>query len=213
LLKRNAEVLFYASLLTALSPLVAQVPSPPIGAISITPDSVPGTGPAFTQVFTITFADPGLWPASAVADVLINNNLDGQAACYFAIVPPPPPPSPPPSVKTLGYVYLADDAGDGGYAGGSPLTVTSANFGGSLSNSQCTIAPVAPATGVNPISIQANWMSFTVSVTFTPGFGGNKLVWAAARDGSNNSGWQAIGSWTVPWTQPPGPAHRVEGVG
>jgi hypothetical protein len=69
----------------------AGVPSPPLGPISVTPSSVSSSlPPAFTQTFTFTFADPGLWAANSVADVLINNYLDSQLACYFAIVPSGP---------------------------------------------------------------------------------------------------------------------------
>jgi hypothetical protein len=54
---------------------------------------------------TFTFSDSNGYSSLAVVDVLINNYIDGQHACYFAFVPTGP---------TSGYLYLVDDAGDRG---------------------------------------------------------------------------------------------------
>ena len=124
---------------------------------------------------TVSSATGLLAPASqtstgSVADVLINNYLDGQQACYFAIVPSGP---------TSGYLYLVDDNDDTTtYVPGSPLTVSSTSSG-SLQNSQCTVTPVPPQTGASPISLEANWLSFTVSIKLKSAFAGNRGVWAA----------------------------------
>ena len=42
-------------------------------------------------------------------------------------------------------------------------------------------------------------LSLTLKVSFLPGFAGNRVVWAAARDaaGGNNTDWQAVGTWVV----------------
>jgi hypothetical protein len=40
-----------------------------------------------------------------------------------------------------------------------------------------------------------------LNITFKPGFGGNKIVYRAARNSAqNNTGWQALGVWQVPFT-------------
>jgi hypothetical protein len=154
------------------------------------PTSVsPGSGSAFSQVFTFTFTDPNGYSDLSVLDVLINNYLDGVGACYFAWVP---------SGASAGYVYLVDDAGDGGYAGGSPMFVPTSN---SLSNSQCTIS----GTG-SSVSSNGNTLTLTLAITFTSGFAGNKIFYMAARSNTQNSGWQALGTWNVPGAAPVGPA-------
>jgi hypothetical protein len=67
-----------------------------------------------TQTFTLRFTDQAGAADLSVLDVLINNYLDGQSACYVAVVP---------SSAGRGYLYLVDNAGDGGYAAGSPMSL------------------------------------------------------------------------------------------
>ncbi|HYW42137.1 MAG TPA: hypothetical protein VE959_04730, partial [Bryobacteraceae bacterium] len=44
-------------------------------------------------------------------------------------------------------------------------------------------------------------LTLTLNISYTAGFGGNKLVYLAARDlEGGNSGWQALGVWQVPFT-------------
>ena len=78
----------------------------------IAPTSVDTTasGVAY-QAYSFTFGDSAGASDLAVLDVLINDYLDGQHACYFAFTPSGP---------SSGYIYLVDDAGDGGYVSGSP---------------------------------------------------------------------------------------------
>jgi hypothetical protein len=43
-----------------------------------------------------------------------------------------------------------------------------------------------------------NLLTLTLNVTFKTGLAGNRVVYMAARDqAENNSGWQALGTWTV----------------
>jgi hypothetical protein len=149
----------------------------------------PGAGSGFTQSFTFTFQDPLGYADLGVVDVLINNSLDGVGACYFALTP---------ASATSGYLYLVDDAGDGGYVSGTPMLLPSSN---SLENSQCTIN----GTG-SSVSASGNTLTLTVAVTFTSGFAGNKIFYTAARSTTQNSGWQALGTWNVPGSVPAGPA-------
>ena len=45
----------------------------------------------------------------------------------------------------------------------------------------------------------ATTLTLKLNVTFTAGFGGNQVVYLAARDqAGDNSGWQASGVWQVP---------------
>jgi len=42
-------------------------------------------------------------------------------------------------------------------------------------------------------------MTLVLNMSFTGSFDGNRVIYVAARDTTeaNNSGWQAMGSWTV----------------
>jgi hypothetical protein len=160
----------------------------------LTPTAVsPASGNAATQVFTFTFSDSAGYADLSVLDILINNYLDGQQACYVAIVP---------ASASSGYLYLVDDAGDGGYVSGTPLLLpTSSN----LHNSQCTIS----GTG-SSVSGSGNTLTVKLAITFTSGFAGNRIFYMAARSNTQNSGWQALGTWDVPGAAPTGPS--VSGV-
>ncbi len=115
-------------------------------------------------------------------DVLTNSFLVGNNACYFAYVPTTP---------TNGYLYLVDDAGDGGYAPGSPIGLSS---GGTLQNSQCSIN----TAGSSALG-SGNTLTLNLAITFKAGFAGNQVFFMAARNNSTgNSDWQAAGSVTVP---------------
>jgi len=130
----------------------------------------PAAGSGFVQTFAFNFSDPFGWRDLSVVNALINNSLDGQQSCYLAYVVP------------SGSLALVDDAGD---AGGP--------FAGSQ-NSQCVVSLVSAAGNGATLTL-------TLNVTFKSGFGGNKIVYLAARDSvQNNTGWQALGVWQVPFT-------------
>ena len=149
------------------------------------PDQMAADG---STTMTFTFGDSSGWASLAVVDVLINGPLDGTTACYFAFVP---------TGSSSGYLYLVDDAGDGGYVFGSPMYMDPTH-GTVLHNTQCSIN-VAGST----VSASGNRLTLTMNVTFFPsatigGFNGNVAIYLAARDnGTGNSGWQALGSWYV----------------
>jgi hypothetical protein len=151
---------------------------------------VPGSGSGYSQTFTFTFSDPAGYTDLSVLDILINNYLDGIGACYVALVP---------VTASSGYLYLVADAG-GGYVSGTPVLLPS---GGSFGNSQCTIN----GTG-SSFSGSGNTLTVTLNITFNAGFAGNKIFYMAARSATQNSGWQALGTWDVP-----GPAVVGPGVG
>lgn len=152
-------------------------PSGP-GVAGMNPARSSGTG----QMYTFTFTDTNGYRDLAVLDILTNSFLDGIAACYLAYAP---------TSATTGYLYLVDNAGDGGYAGGSPMAIGSS---GQLQNSQCTINAAASSA-----SASGNTLTLNLAMTFSSSFAGNQIFYVAARNGSTgNSGWQAAGSVTVP---------------
>jgi hypothetical protein len=149
----------------------------------------PASGSGASQTFTFTFSDPAGWQNLSVVDVLINPALDGRHACYVAFVP---------SGASAGSVFLVNDAGDAGgpYAG---LVLPG---GGTVSNSQCTIAGAGSS-----VSATGNTLTLNLAIAFSAGFGGNKVIYIAAQNkSSGNSGWQALATWRIPAAQAAGPA-------
>jgi hypothetical protein len=142
----------------------------------------PASGSSAMQVYAFTFTDSKGWQDISVANILINSAIDGRGACYAAFVPSGP---------NSGALYLVDDAGDaaGPYQG---MTLPSA---GSISNGQCSIASVGT---VQPVSASGNTLTLTLAIRFSAGFGGNRIVYLAARSNTQNSGWQALGTVSVP---------------
>jgi uncharacterized repeat protein (TIGR01451 family) len=141
--------------------------------------SQPSSGAGTSQGFTFQFSHPSGWQNLGVVNILVNNALDGRRACYLAYV------------VQSSALYLVNDAGQAGgpYAGsvtlGSPATIQ---------NSQCTV-------GLTSAAGNGNTLALTLNITFAASFGGNKIAYVAARDGSgNNSNWQALGVWQVPWS-------------
>jgi len=114
-----------------------------------------------------------------VVDVLINNFIDGRQACYLAYV------------ASTNALILLDDPGDaaGPYAGS-----IAPGGSGSVQNSQCMVSGAGSA-----VSAVSNTLTLTLNITFKAAFTGNRVVYAARRDGAggNNTDWQAMGTSTV----------------
>lgn len=153
----------------------------------------PASGSNTSQTFTFTFNDPSGWQSLSVADILINNFLDGRQACYVAFVP---------SGASAGSVYLVNDAGNAG----GPYSGMVLPGSGTVQNSQCTI------NGANSsVSNNGNTLTLTLAMTFSGTFSGNKIIYMSEQDTTpNNSGWQTMGTWGVPGGSITGPA--VSGV-
>jgi len=158
---------------------------PPVLAVS----TGPASGGGASQTFTFVFSHSEGYQNLAVVDVLINSVLDGRSACYVAFVP---------SGASSGSLFLVDDAGDAG----GPYQGIVLPGSGAVSNSQCAIRGAGSSA-----SGSGNTLTLTLAITFKAGFPGNKVVYLSARDtSSNNTGWQALGTWGVPGPQTAGPA-------
>lgn len=123
-----------------------------------------------SQSYVFQFSDPGGWQALSVVNVLFNHSLDGRQACYLAYSVPD------------NVLYLVPDSGTGLLPG---LVL---NGSGSTGNSQCTVSGAGSSA-----SGSGNNLTLTLNVSFNSSFGGDKVVYMAARDASNNSGWQTMG--------------------
>jgi virginiamycin B lyase len=150
-----------------------------LNGVPVAVGSQPPSGTGNSQSFTFQFSHPNGWQNLGIVNILVSNALDARNACYLAYST---------QASTL---YLVNDAGDAGgpFAGFVALGSSSA-----IQNSQCSVTLVsASGTGTT--------LSLTLNMTFKAGFGGNKITYVAARDQSgNNSNWQALGVWQVPWT-------------
>jgi len=143
---------------------------PGVGSVS------PARSSASSGLFTFTFTDTKGAQDIAVANVLINSAIDGRHACYVAFVPP-------------ASLYLVDNTGDAG----GPYSGMVIPGIGSVNNSQCTIS----GTG-SSVAMSGNNLTLTLSINFSPGFGGNQIIYMAARSNTASSGWQVAGTVSVP---------------
>ncbi|HYW45293.1 MAG TPA: hypothetical protein VE959_20695 [Bryobacteraceae bacterium] len=136
----------------------------------------PGRGAA-TATFSFKFSDTKGFQDLGVMDILVNNFLDGRQACYLAYA------------RATNTLYLMNDAGNG-LLPGQLLSVA-----GSLGNGQCTVT--WGSSGV--VNTSGNELSLNLNLEFGAGFTGNRVFYLAARDGNeaNNTGWQAMATWTV----------------
>ena len=154
-------------------------PGPASSGPSVT-GVTPATSGAASQTYIFTFTDTNGWQDIAVANVLINSAIDGRHACFLAFVP---------TSASAGSVFLVDDAGDGA----GPYSGVVVPGPGSASNSQCSIAGAGSS-----VNSTGNTLILTLAIAFTQSFSGNQIVYAAARSLTLSSGWQAVGTATVP---------------
>jgi len=113
--------------------------------------------------------------------VLINNALNGESACYFALVVSP---------TSEGTLYLVGDGTPGSptYAGVENLPTNT-----TLSNSQCSLN-----LGHASVNAAGNTLILELPITFSNTFTGNKIFYVGAREASATSGWQIVGTTTLP---------------
>jgi len=144
--------------------------SPAVGGMT------PASGTGMAQTLTFTFTDTSGFADLGVVNILVNDFLNGNQACYLAYSRP------------SNVLYLVNDAGS------ALLPGLVMNGSGSLNNSQCSVNGVGSTVVGN-----GNTLTVTLNMAFTPSFVGNRVVYAAARDVTDlqNSGWQAVGAWKV----------------
>ncbi len=160
-----------------------------LNGVPVAVGQTPASGSGNTQNFTFQFSHPSGFQNLGVVNILINNFLDGLKACYLAYI-----------VQSSTLVLVDDQGHAGGpFAGAAVLGDTS-----TIQNGQCGVV-LTNAVG------SGSTLTLTLNITFKPAFGGNRIVFVAARDqAQGNTDWQALGVWQVPFT-PPG-AIAVTGV-
>jgi hypothetical protein len=149
-------------------------------AFAATPPSLVSLSPAVSnggsQILAVSFSAPGGYQTLDVLNILINTYLDGRQACYLAYS------------RSANALYIVADNGDASQITGKVMDGT-----GAVANSQCTVTlanSFASGSGAT--------FTLVLNLSFSASFGGNKVVYAAARDLSqNNSGWQTMGAHWV----------------
>ena len=145
----------------------------------------PSSGSGNTVTFTAQYSHPaGAGSLTAVA-LLLNTTASLNFACYVTYNP-----------ATNLFALANDDASTG--------SVSVTPGGGSGANNQCTLNGAGSSA-----SIAGTNLTLTVSLTFQPGFAGDKTVYLYAADAVTNTGFLAKGTWSV--TIPP-PVPSVDSV-
>jgi hypothetical protein len=137
----------------------------------------PASGSGTTQTFHLSFSDPTGATSITSAAVLFNTSATETSGCAVLYN------------RSLNTLTVLTDAG------ATPSTVLTPGGSGTVENSQCTLA----ATG-SAASVSGNSLTVDVALTFKSTFSGAKNSYLKASNSSGSSGWQMLGSWTIPAT-------------
>jgi hypothetical protein len=140
--------------------------------IAMAPGRGGGRGPYPLQ---FTYRDTDGYTDLVSTTVLLNSYLDGGGACYLGYHVP------------SNAVLLLNDPGNA-YL---PWLVLGST--GTVENSQCRI--YSQGSGAQGSGTD---LTLTLVIEFKAAFAGERVFYLSAQDGTSTSGWQAVGSWTVP---------------
>jgi hypothetical protein len=146
--------------------------APVVSAVSVTPNA--GTGTA--QSFALHYSDSAGVSDLATVWVWFTANFSGSSAnsCMLYYVP---------GTNQLNLLNNAGSAWMPGTRGTS----------GTLSNSQCSVNLAA-----STVTSSGTDLTLNLPMTFTSAYSGAKSTYMYAAGSNANSGWQNLGSWTVP---------------
>jgi hypothetical protein len=143
----------------------------PIAALSVTPAS----GSGMSQTFSFLLSDSKGFAAISSSQIIVNNPISVANGCYVFFN------------RAQSLLYLNDNAGT---AWQGPITIGQST---TLQNSQCTISAAGSS-----VSAAGNNLTLNVAITFTAAFAGAQNVYIEVYDGTLDTGWLQLGSWTVP---------------
>ncbi len=146
----------------------------PLSSSPVPVSTTPVSGSGFSQTFALQYADPLGFTDLTNLWVWFTSTFNTVTSANSCIAY---------YVRATNQINLINDAGTAILSSAAPGAVVS------LSNSQCSIN-MAAAT-VTPSGIN-------LPVTFTAGYAGAKGIFMFASGLSANSGWQSMGTWTVP---------------
>ena len=151
-----------------------------ISAVSVTPSS----GSGFSQTFQFLYTDTHGAGDLSFTSMLFTPQFStwvSTNSCELSY-----------SIQTNELSLMNDN--------GSDWLIMRVGETGLLQNSRCSV-------NMAGVSVTPNGNALTVSLplTFTPGFAGTQQIWSSADNLTINSGWQQMGSWTVPAPVPSTP--------
>jgi hypothetical protein len=138
--------------------------------LSVTPNS----GSGATQAFAFQISDSGGYADFQQLAVVFNTAVGLTNSCVVEYSP------------ATNSLYLQSN---------DTTTWSQATLGSStiLSNSQCSVSAAASSVSANGTAINA-----TFAMSFASAWSGTKSIFAYASGVSASTGWQTMGSWTVP---------------
>jgi hypothetical protein len=150
----------------------------PSGVVTVTANSVtPYSGYVASQVFALQYSDTSGAASVQLVYAYFHATLASSASnscfLYYNVA--------------ANQINLLNDAG-AAWMTATPGSATT------LQNSQCALNVTATTVALNGITLALN-----LAMTFKPAFAGAKNIYMYAADISGpNSGWQQLGTWTVP---------------
>ena len=144
----------------------------------------PASGSGNAVIFTAQYSHPSGAGAIITAAFLLNRTSSLTFGCYVTYSP------------GTNRFSLANDDG----SPGASLTPGS----GSLQNGQCNLNGTASSA-----AIAGTNLTLTISLTFQPGFAGDKTSYLYAADANANTGFLAKGTWTITIAPPVPSADSV----
>jgi hypothetical protein len=143
-----------------------------VTADSVTPNSGSGTTQTFALAYSDTAGTSDLTQVWAWFNATFASTAANSCLVYY--------------VRGTNTLNLINGAGTAWLS--LPL-----GGGGTLENGSCAIA-----LGSTTTALAGNTLTLNLAVTFKAAFAGDKSVFMYATNGSQNSGWQTRGTWTVP---------------
>jgi hypothetical protein len=150
-----------------------------------TPPSVvsvsPSSGSGQSQVFALTVSDSNGATFIQYVYLIVNAAVRGDNSCFVEYN------------RAANTIRLVNDSG---LVWPTPVHV---GTGSAMANSQCTLNPATAS-----VSISGSSLTINVPLTLAASYVGGKNVFASAYDVNGlGSGWQNLGSWSVPSQGPP----------
>ncbi len=152
---------------------------PTSGGIPAANSVTPNSGSGASQTFTLQYSDSGgatsLQSVWAYFNATLANPASNSCLLYYNVA--------------ANQINLIENSGTAWFAA-TPGAATT------LQNSQCSLNVAATS-----VVLSGNTLTLNLAMTFAPGYAGTKNVYMYAADVSgSNSGWQTMGTWTIPST-------------
>jgi len=154
-------------------PISFSVGSAPItGPLSV--QATPNSGSGSSQTFTFPVYDPNGYAALTQVDVIFDTAVGQINSCWVEYAP------------ATGVLYLKS-------SDNTVWTNTMVGTPAVLQNNECSVdAATSSATG------SGGTLTLKLAMSFASGYNGTKSIFGFGADATASTGWQNIGSWTMP---------------